>query len=173
MFRSKLWSTACLENSSALEEIFVRISSINAMDSTPEPLRVEAQRPFADVSCAGVCIDNLIELLSVRLRIRRCFDNFSFAEAQADVVERCAAIKRFAIELDGSVDAFFYGTSEALPVGDIPLAKASDRADAFDAEGQICAWAGDVHVVGLSHQIFQRLHCLAHLCIIHADAYTK
>src|SRR5688572_15844060 len=99
-------------------------------------VRVETERPFADVARALVGVENLIELLRVRVAVGRRGDDLPALKFQADAVEDRAAIHRFAVVLDHAVHAVANRARIALAVRNIPLAPATHRADSFDAEVQ-------------------------------------
>ena len=129
---------------------------------------IEPDGEFADVACAGIGIEDLVQALGI---VGRGFDNFAFLEYEPDVVEGGAKIHGRGVVLDDALDAVFDRAREDLAVGDVAQTAASLGADALDRESQIGARTLEMHAVGLVHQVFERLHARAVAAVVEgADA---
>jgi hypothetical protein len=126
-------------------------------------VRIEAERKFADVTRAGVRVQNLIQPLRV---VRRGLDDFAVLEFQPDVFKLRARIKRRRVELDDAVHGIFHRAGKHFAVGNVAVALAHLRADALDAEVKVRAGRFEMDAVRFSSSLFSGT-IAAHLRVIH------
>jgi hypothetical protein len=85
-------------------------------------------------------------------------DDLAFAELELHAVEGDALVDGGGVVADDAFDAVFDGGAEDFAVGDVVIAAAGDGFEAFEAEAQIGAGAGDVDVLGFVHELLERVH---------------
>ena len=117
---------------------------------------VEAEGELADVACAGVAIEDLVDFPSFGSGFG--LDDFSFLELEADGVEGDALIDGGGVVGDVAFDGVFDGGGEDLSVRDVVVAAGGEGGDAFDGEAEVGAGAGDVDLVGGFHELFEGVH---------------
>ena len=79
-------------------------------------IRIDTEREFADITCAFVRIEYLVDLFCI---ISRCFDNFALGEGQRDVLICRTLINSRGIVRDGTFDRIAYRGGVDFAVGDI------------------------------------------------------
>ena len=132
---------------------------------------VKAKRKFADVTRAGVGIENFVQPLGVA---RSGFDDLAVLEFEPDVFKPNARINRRRVELNHAVHRVFDRTGKDFAVGDVSQADARLSADAFDAEREVSAGSLELDAVGLFHPLRQGHHGARHLAVVHgADVEIK
>ena len=124
---------------------------------------IHAQRKFADIARARVDVEHSVDALGI---VGRRLDDFAVLKRQANVLKREALVQGRRVVAQRAVDAVPDRRGEYLAVGDIAIARALDRRQAPDREGQIGARPHDMHAVSTLHALNQRIHRAGHLFIV-------
>src|SRR5439155_21838792 len=111
-------------------------------------MRVKAEREFADVTAAGVGIENIVQFFGL---VARRLNNLSVLEFETDIVKTCALINCRRIKGDKAVDSVAHRSRKNFSVRNVPVATADDGWDFFNAESQIRSRACDLNPVGFLH----------------------
>lgn len=125
---------------------------------------VGSEGPFPDIACAGIGIEDLIESFGGIAAVG-VFDA-TVLQFEANAFEDGALIAGGGIELDGAIDAVADWGGEDFAVGNVTFTGAGNDWDIADREPQICAWGGDVDLVGGFHAGFEWLQVAGHAGII-------
>src|SRR5437762_537020 len=96
-----------------------------------QDVRIKAEREFADVTGAGVGIENIVQLLGL---IARRFNNFSVFEFQPDMIKARALINCWRVKGDKAVDRVAHRCGKNFPIRNIPIATANDGWNFLNAE---------------------------------------
>src|SRR6266550_3579792 len=108
-------------------------------------MRIKAERELADVTGAGVGIENIIQFLGlVACRLK----NLSVLEFQPDMVKTCALINCWRVKGDKAVDRVAYRSRKNFAIRNVPVATADDSWNFFNAKSQIRSRACDLNPVG-------------------------
>src|SRR6266550_467221 len=100
-------------------------------------MRIKAERELADVTGAGVGIENIIQFLGL---VACSLDNLSVLEFQPDMVKTCALINCRRVKGDEAVDRVAHRSRKNFPGRNF-----------FNAESQVRSWACDLNPVGSLH----------------------
>src|SRR3954451_20471771 len=106
---------------------------------------VTPERKLADVACARVRIQNLVQPLAL---IAGRFHDFAPPEIKPDTIKARALVNSGRVEGDMAFHAFLHGAGKDLTIGNVSIAPADDRRNALDTEAEIRPGPLDFDAIG-------------------------
>src|SRR5258708_19715513 len=94
---------------------------------------IEAERELADIACARIGIEDLVQLLVV---VAGRLHDFPVVEFEPDTVETGPLINRWRIKQDVALDAILHRAAENFTVRHIPIAAPNHQAASFIPKSQ-------------------------------------
>src|SRR3954465_8346522 len=95
---------------------------------------VTPERKFADVACARIGIQDLVQPLTL---IAGRFHDFARAKIEPDTIKAGALVNSGRVEGDMTFHTLLHWTGEDLPVGNVSIPPADDCRNSLDTEAEI------------------------------------
>ena len=95
---------------------------------------IATDRPFAQIPCALVCIEDFIQFVRF---VCRSGNNLSIFKGKGNVIEQGTLISRRRVVANCTVHAVTHRCRKDLSIGNIPLSVARPDGDAFDGKSKV------------------------------------